>query len=84
MINLVEMMKKVSAASVVLAAGVAMMNTTDVDKADRKKVLMAALNSLEGEFKVDLSDQVMSILIEVILAVGKFKGVFGTATPPTK
>ena len=84
MINLTEMMKKISAASVVVAAGVAMMNTTDVDKPDRKKVLMAALNSLEGEFNVDLSDQVMSILIEVILAVGKFKGVFGAEAKPTK
>ena len=84
MINLTEIMKKVTNATVVLAAGVALMNTTDVEKPLRKKVLMDALNSLEGEFKVDLSDQVMSILIEVILAVGKFKGVFGAEAKPTK
>ncbi len=84
MINLAEIMKKVQDAVVVVAAGVALMQTTDVDKDQRKKVLMGALNSLEGDFKVDLSDKVMSILIEVILSVGKFKGVFGAEAKPTK
>ena len=84
MINLTEIMKKVTNATVVVAAGVALMNATYVEKPLRKKVLMDALNSLEGEFKVDLSDQVMSILIEVILAVGKFKGAFGAEAKPTK
>lgn len=78
-LNLTDIMNKVTKAVTVIAAGVAVLHATDLEGADKKKTLMTALNSLEGEFKIDIPDPIMSIVIEVLLAVGKLKGVFGNS-----
>ncbi len=72
-------MRKVTGTVAVVAAGVAVLHATDMDGASKKKTLMEAMNKLEGEFKVDLDDKVVSIVIEIVLIVGKSLGALPSA-----
>lgn len=72
-------MRKVTGAVAVVAAGVAVLNATTLDGAAKKKTLMTAMNALEGEFKIDLPDNVVSIVIELVLIVGKSLGALPSA-----
>lgn len=79
MLNLVDVMKKVGDSAVVVAAGVALLAATDLEGPQKKKVLMDAMNKLEGDFKVDLPDNVVSVTIEIVLILGKFLKVIPSA-----
>ena len=70
-----SIMQKVNDSVVVIAAVVALMNQVEgVPGQDKKKMAMDALNKLEGDFKIDIPDQITSVVIEVLLIVGKQLG----------
>lgn len=87
--NIVEIMNKAVKAVAVIAAGVAVLHTAgdSVPNAEKKAVLLKALNELEAEFKIDLPDAAVSVAIEILLMLGKATGALknsGTASTTPK
>lgn len=76
-----DFFKKAQDGAVVIAAGIAVMNMTDLNGAEKKKALLAALNTLEGDFKIDIPDALESFLIDFLCALGKSQGWISASSP---